>query len=166
MEGYPDWSTRLFNRRYANWSDDPVHEKVLTGEAIAIQLSGDLLHESGEDIAVYLQKQNRYTSLQAEQMFARGKRVGAGKLLFSPIFRFIRFCVFRLGMLDGLPGLVHILIGCFNSFCKYAKLFELHRTTINRKNESTGHRRRRIHRHVCQQTVAAARATRLSASTI
>ncbi len=127
-EGYPDWSTRLFNRRYANWSDDPVHEKVLTGEAIAI-LSGDLLHESGEDIAVYLQKQNRYTSLQAEQMFARGKRVGAGKLLFSPIFRFIRFYVFRLGMLDGLPGLVHILIGCFNSFCKYAKLLELHRTT-------------------------------------
>lgn len=131
-EGYPDWSTRLFNRRYANWSDDSVHEKVLTSEAIAI-LSGDLLHESGEDIAVYLQKQNRYTSLQAEQMFARGKQVGVGKLLFSPIFRFIRFYVFRLGMLDGLPGLVHILIGCFNSFCKYAKLLELHRTSKQEK---------------------------------
>jgi len=25
----------------------------------------------------------------------------------------------------GLPGLVHILIGCFNSFSKYAKLREL-----------------------------------------
>ncbi len=28
-EGYPDWSARLFDRRSARWSDDPVHEKVL-----------------------------------------------------------------------------------------------------------------------------------------
>lgn len=131
-EGYPDWSPRLFNRKFANWSDDKVHEKVLTSEAIAI-LSGDLLHESGEDIAIYLQKQNRYTSLQAEQLFNSGKRIGIGKLLFSPFFRFIRFYVFRLGFLDGSPGLVHILIGCFNSFCKYAKLLELHRISKQEK---------------------------------
>jgi hypothetical protein len=29
-EGYPDWSLRLFDRRQARWSDDPVHEKVVT----------------------------------------------------------------------------------------------------------------------------------------
>ena len=29
-EGYPDWSLRLFDRRVANWSEDEVHEKVLT----------------------------------------------------------------------------------------------------------------------------------------
>ena len=28
----------------------------------------------------------------------------------------------RLGFLDGVPGLVHILIGCQNSFAKYAKM--------------------------------------------
>jgi hypothetical protein len=33
----------------------------------------------------------------------------------------------RLGFLDGVPGLVHISIGCFNSWCKYAKLIELRR---------------------------------------
>lgn len=126
-EGYPDWSPRLFDRRHANWSDDPVHEKVISQEPIGT-LQGDLLHESGEDVFVYLQKQNRYTSLQAEQLFERGKRANTGKLLLSPLFRFIRFYFFRLGLLDGLPGLVHILIGCFNSFCKYAKLLELQRT--------------------------------------
>jgi hypothetical protein len=35
--------------------------------------------------------------------------------------------VLRLGFLDGLPGLVHISIGCMNSFTKYAKLIELPR---------------------------------------
>ena len=26
-EGYPDWSPRLFDRRSARWSDDPVHRR-------------------------------------------------------------------------------------------------------------------------------------------
>jgi hypothetical protein len=34
----------------------------------------------------------------------------------------VRFYVVRLGFLDGVAGLVHIAIGCFNSFIKYAKL--------------------------------------------
>jgi hypothetical protein len=41
--------------------------------------------------------------------------------------RFLKFYVFRLGFLDGLPGLIHIAIGCVNSFMKYAKLIALQR---------------------------------------
>ncbi|WP_434631756.1 glycosyltransferase family 2 protein [Chromobacterium sp. CV08] len=125
-EGYPDWSLRLFDRRRARWSDDVVHEYVICDEAVE-KLAGDLMHESGEDIALYLGKQNRYTTLQAEQLYARGKRAGIGKLLLSPLLRFFKFYFIRRGFLDGLPGLVHISIGCFNSHIKYAKLIELHR---------------------------------------
>ena len=46
-------------------------------------------------------------------------------LLLSPVVRFIKFYVLRLGFLDGLPGLLHISIGCMNSYLKYAKLIEL-----------------------------------------
>ncbi|MEW5942475.1 MAG: glycosyltransferase family 2 protein [Pseudomonadota bacterium] len=123
-EGYPDWSLRLFDRTAARWSDDAVHEKVLT-EAEIGTLEGDLLHESAEDLASYLDKQNRYTTLQAEKMLAQGRRAHLGHLLLSPVLRFIRFYLLRLGFLDGLPGLVHIAIGCFNSFMKYAKLLAL-----------------------------------------
>src|SRR5262252_6139708 len=41
-EGYPDWIVRLFDRRHARWSDDPVHENVTARGSIA-RLSGDLL---------------------------------------------------------------------------------------------------------------------------
>ena len=125
-EGYPDFSLRLFNREHANWSDDPVHEKVVAGTAVG-RLKGDLLHESESGIADYIAKQNRYTTLQAEALHARGKRAGVLRLVFSPLFRFIKFYFLRLGFLDGLPGLIHILIGCQNSFYKYAKLLELER---------------------------------------
>ena len=125
-EGYPDWSLRLFDRRHARWSDDPVHEQVLADAPVA-RLKGDLLHDSAETLAGYLEKQNRYTSMQAEVLFKAGKRAGAAQLLLSPALRFLKFYVLRLGFLDGIPGLVHIAIGCCNSFHKYAKLMALQR---------------------------------------
>jgi glycosyltransferase involved in cell wall biosynthesis len=120
-EGYPDWSVRLFDRRRARWSDDAVHEHVLADGSVG-HLDGDLLHASGESLDAYLAKQNRYTTLQAEAMHARGERFSFVRLVVSPLARFARFYVLRGGFLDGTAGLVHIAIGCFNSFCKYAKL--------------------------------------------
>ncbi|HEY1182468.1 MAG TPA: glycosyltransferase family 2 protein [Rhodocyclaceae bacterium] len=125
-EGYPDWSLRLFDRRQARWSDDAVHEKVVFSGEVG-ELEGDLLHDSAESIESYLDKQNRYTTIAAQAAFANGKRVFAGHLLISPLIRFIKFYFVRLGFLDGLPGLVHILIGCGNSFAKYAKIAALQR---------------------------------------
>jgi glycosyltransferase involved in cell wall biosynthesis len=126
-EGYPDWSTRLFDRKNAAWSDDPVHEKVLYAVTPGT-LSGDLLHESAEDLAKYFQKQNRYSTIAAQQLFERGHRASALQLILSPLVRFTKFYVLRLGFLDGVPGLVHTTIGCLASYMKYAKLIELNRT--------------------------------------
>ena len=123
-EGYPDWSPRLFNRMNARWSDDLVHEKVLFAVTPGT-LEGDLMHDSADDLATYLERQNRYTTLAARQAFEQGRSAGVLHLLFSPVVRFIKFYVLRLGFLDGVPGLLHISIGCMNSYLKYAKLMEL-----------------------------------------
>ncbi len=123
-EGYPDWCVRLFDRRRARWSDDPVHERVVSNAPVH-RLPGDLLHESAESLERYLEKQNRYTSLQAERLHAEGRSAGTARLLLAPLARFIKFYFLRLGFLDGVPGLVHVSIGCMNSFNKYAKLIAL-----------------------------------------
>lgn len=88
------------------------------------------MHESAESLSRYLDKQNQYTSLQAERLHAAGRKSSTARMLFAPIARFLKFYFIRLGFLDGLPGLVHIAIGCMNSFNKYAKLLELNQ---NRK---------------------------------
>ena len=125
-EGYPDWSPRLFNRQNAGWSDDLVHEKVLYAVTPGT-LAGDLLHDSSDDLTAYLERQNRYTTLAARQALEQGRSAGVFHLLLSPVVRFIKFYVLRLGFLDGVPGLLHISIGCMNSYVKYAKLIELRR---------------------------------------
>ena len=126
-EGYPDWSPRLFNRLNARWSDDLVHEKVLYSVTPGT-LKGDLLHDPGDDLSAYLERQNRYTTLAARQAYDLGRSAGVLHLLLSPVVRFFKFYVLRLGFLDGVPGLLHISIGCMNSYLKYAKLIELRRT--------------------------------------
>ena len=123
-EGYPDWSLRLFHRQFASWSNDPVHEAVITTADVG-SLEGDLLHDSAEDVSTYLAKQNRYSSLHAEALFQQGVRAGYLKLFLSPLARFIKFYFFRRGFLDGGPGFAHVAVGCFAAFAKYAKLIEL-----------------------------------------
>lgn len=129
-EGYPDWTLRLFDRRHARWTDDAVHEHVVADGPVG-RLDGDLLHASAESLDDYIAKQNRYTTLQAQAMHARGERFSWIRLIGSPLVRFARFYLLRGGFLDGTAGLVHIAIGCFASFCKYAKLRALERPAEN-----------------------------------
>ena len=128
-EGYPDWSLRLFDRRHGRWSEDTVHEKVIS-DAPVEKLRGDLLHDSAENLDLYIEKQNRYATLASECMLQAGKRTNIAQLMLSPAARFLKFYVLRLGFLDGIPGLVHIWIGCNNSFHKYAKLMAAQRKVV------------------------------------
>ena len=120
-EGYPDWNVRLFDRRRARWTEDAVHEHVVADGPVA-RLAGDLMHASAESIEDYVAKQNRYTTLQARAMHARGERAGLARIALSPLVRFLRYYVVRGGFLDGAPGFAHIAIGAFASFLKYTKL--------------------------------------------
>ncbi len=125
-EGYPDYNTRLFRRDTARWSDDIVHEHVLS-DVPPRTLEGDLLHYSADDLKLYLDKQNRYTSLAAERALARNETAPLTRMVLSPITRFLKLWLVRGGWRDGVPGFVHIVIGCQNSFMKYAKLRDLRR---------------------------------------
>lgn len=120
-EGYPDWGVRLFDRRRAHWSADAVHERVVAHGAIGT-LAGDLLHDSAESLERYFDKQNGYSTLAAAAALAAGRQSSAARLLLSPLTRFVKFYLLRGGWRDGLPGLVHILIGCYASFAKHAKM--------------------------------------------
>jgi glycosyltransferase involved in cell wall biosynthesis len=120
-EGYPDWNVRLFDRRWARWSDDVVHERVIV-DGHAARIGGDLLHASAESLSDYIAKQNRYTTLQAAALHRQGRTAGFAQIALAPVARFLRLYFFRLGFLDGAAGFAHIAVGCFGSFLKYAKL--------------------------------------------
>ncbi|MFT3761529.1 MAG: glycosyltransferase family 2 protein [Pseudoxanthomonas sp.] len=107
---YPDHVLRLFDRRRGGWRGDrEIHEAVGVDGPVAT-LRGDLLHFPFRSLAQMLDKKQKYARMMAEYEHARGKRASLAKLVLSPAWRFWRGYVFRLGFLDGWPGLIEAYV--------------------------------------------------------
>jgi len=65
---------------------------------------------------------NKFTDIGATEAFSNNKRSGLIKILFSPVLKFIKDFVFRLGFLDGYHGFLIAYISSFATFLKYVKL--------------------------------------------
>ena len=127
---YPGRVARLFNRKHARFNSAAVHEGLVIDGPIG-DLRNDLLHYTDPNIYHYFSKYNRYTTLAAEETFAKGKRAGLSDLLIRPAWQFFRMYVLRLGMLDGIQGLLLALFSSSYVFTKYAKLREKKLPTHN-----------------------------------
>ncbi|MEW6207795.1 MAG: glycosyltransferase family 2 protein [Acidobacteriota bacterium] len=120
---YPDFKIRLYDRSRGRWQGDFVHESVKTGGKIK-RLRGDLLHYTVMNSSEHHQRLDRYTSLAAEELFTRGERASAASILFSPMTAFLRSYIFRLGFLDGIPGLAISYFAAHYVFLRNLKLWE------------------------------------------
>lgn len=66
----------------------------------------------------------RYTSLSAEEAFAKGKKVSLLKLLLGPKIKFFQDYILLLGFLDGYAGFVAYRLAANMAFIKYSKIRE------------------------------------------
>ena len=124
---YPDFQTRLYDRRAARWKGQYVHESVIV-EGGAGQLAHELQHYSYRDLGDHLTRINHYTTLAARQMHESGRRAGSLDLLVHPPAAFLRNYILRRGFLDGTAGLTLSIVNAYSVFLKFAKLWELQRT--------------------------------------
>ena len=124
---YPDFQTRLYDRRAGRWRGRYVHESVTVDGPVG-QLRHDLEHYSYRDLRDHLDRVNHYTTLAARQMREAGRRAGPLDLLVHPPAAFIRNYVLRRGVLDGTAGLTISLVNAYSVVLKFAKLWELHET--------------------------------------
>lgn len=121
---YPDRITRLFRRDAATFSDDLVHEKLITSRPVG-QLNSHLLHESFTTFESVLDKVNRYSTAGAQILYERGKKASLGKALVHGLWAFFRTYVLRLGFLDGRMGLVLAISNAEGTYYRYLKLWLL-----------------------------------------
>jgi glycosyltransferase involved in cell wall biosynthesis len=125
---YPDYQTRLYDRRAARWRGKYVHESVAVDGPVG-RFRHDLEHYSFRDLLDHLDRVNRYTTLAARQMHESGRRAGLFDLVIHPPAAFLRNYLLRLGILDGTPGLIISVINSYSVFLKFAKLWELQKTS-------------------------------------
>ena len=121
---YPGRVTRLFRRGKGSFSETRVHEQLHI-EGTVVQTKYELLHLTDPDLAHYMLKFNRYTTLAAQDMAASGRQFTLWDVTVRPVFQFIKMYLLRGGILDGREGLFLAVLSSAYVFTKYAKLWEL-----------------------------------------
>jgi len=125
---YPDFQTRLYDRRAASWRGKYVHESVGTDGPVG-RLTAEIEHLSYRNLADHLDRINHYTTLGARQMHEAGRTASAWHLVVHPPAAFLRNYLLRRGFMDGTAGLLLSLVNAYAVFLKFAKLWELQRSS-------------------------------------
>ena len=128
----PDHVLRLFKRESAKFSDDLVHERVVT-DARVESLKNHLLHYSYLNFSQVLSKVDAYSNASAKQAYAQGKRSTVARALGHGAWAFFRTYVIRAGFLDGGHGLALSISNAETSYYKYLKLWLLEQSHSPKK---------------------------------
>jgi glycosyltransferase involved in cell wall biosynthesis len=123
---YPDRVTRLFKRSTSKFTDDLVHERVLSGSPVG-RLCSTLLHESYRNLEDVLNKGNLYSSAGAIKLHFAGKRASLRTALGHGLWAFFRTYFLRCGFLDGRLGFVLAMSVAEETYYRYLKLWLLAR---------------------------------------
>jgi len=129
---YPDTKLRIVKKNIAKWVGDNPHDALEVQGTVA-HIEGNLLHYSYDSISGHVLQSDRFSSIEAQSLFKRGKKATLTKFVTRPLFQFFKDYILKKGFLDGRYGFI---ICCLNSlyvFLKYAKMIDLERLNKNIK---------------------------------
>jgi glycosyltransferase involved in cell wall biosynthesis len=134
---FPEWRLRLFLRGRGRWEGvdphDAVHVGGRTGRITPAGRGTDaavILHYSFKDLSHQLEVLDRYTEIQAGELFRSGRHVNAADLTFRPLWRFFRIYLVRQGFLDGAAGFYMAVNNAYAAYMKYARLWEMEKGLV------------------------------------
>nr|MBC8363197.1 glycosyltransferase family 2 protein [Candidatus Desulfatibia profunda] len=119
---YPDRKVRLVRKGNGKWSSDQLHEKLLVDGKVE-RLSEPILHHVYRHISDQVKTIDRFSDIYAVQRAPAGSGfvlAGAGHALG----KFLECYVWKLGVLDGIPGLIIAMNSAWYVFLKHAKAWE------------------------------------------
>ena len=119
---YPDRKVRLVRRGKGTWKGEGLHEQLIVNGKIE-QLSEPILHHVYRNISDHLVTINRFSDIYAVE---RGP-VGGWFVLAGAVHALGKFAecyLWKLGFLDGIPGLVIAMNSSWYVFLKHAKAWE------------------------------------------
>ena len=117
IKGFNEYRMRLFKREKSHFSDDQVHERLITSGKIG-RLRQPLYHYSYQSIDHWIDKMNLYTTLSIQSK----KKSSVSKAVISSILTFFKFYFLKGGIFGGRMGFVISLNWAMGNYYKYLKL--------------------------------------------
>lgn len=118
---WPDYTQRLVRRGQGRFTEHFLHAHLEVKGAVGT-LQNHLVHYSYRNLEDVLEKLNRYSTGNAKDYAARGKKGTLGAALGHGAWAFFRTYVLKRGFLDGQLGLMLAIYNAEASYYKYLKL--------------------------------------------
>jgi len=125
---YPDVKLRLFRKELGSCGGEEPHDKTTVNGPVK-RLRNKLNHYTYNDISDQIATLNNFSMISARSMHNNGRRFKLIDLLTRPLYKFIKCYFIKHGFLDGMAGLKKEKNNAFGVFIKYAKLWEIGRST-------------------------------------
>lgn len=122
---YPDRKLRLFRKDKSEWRGR-IHEGLML-DGQTEYMEGDILHYTYRDMTDHITRLNKYSRMQAEDIAKKGKKLLYLRAIILPPITFLRFYLWKMGILDGFPGFVIALVSSWSTAMKYLKAIEIKR---------------------------------------
>ena len=123
---YPDYVTRLFKRSAAQFSDDLVHEQLMTKGSVGT-LKNHLMHNTFHNLEQLLVKINQYSTAGAQMLHQKSKTASLKKAVTHAVWAFFRTYFLRAGFLDGREGFMVAVSTAEGTYYRYVKLMLLNK---------------------------------------
>ncbi len=123
---WPDPIVRFFKKGAVSWSDK-IHRVPLTrgeGRDLEAKETNAIIHYHYESISQYLERLNRYTDIQLQELIEAKYKFQWADLIKKPTGEFLSRFFAGEGYKDGLHGLVLALLQAFSEFILYLKFWE------------------------------------------
>lgn len=87
------------------------------------ELKNPILHYPHPTVSEFLREINNYTDIRAKELHDQGKKTYWWEIIAYPIGKFLFIYFFKLGILDGVIGLILAIMMSFYSFLVRSKLW-------------------------------------------
>lgn len=123
---WPDYNIRLFKKGSVLWGDKIHRPPETKGESIKLPAEEHcaILHHHYDNISQYIQRLDRYTDAQSEDLIKEDYVFNWKDLISKPVSEFLNRYFANRGFEDGLHGLVLSLLQSFSFVILYLKIWE------------------------------------------
>ncbi len=127
---YPDSKLRLWDSSKGKWGGTNPHDKydLFDGDKNTAYLKGNILHYSYYTADDHYKQVYYFTDILARAQYKEGKAASMFQLYLSPVVKFFRDYIVKLGVLDGKAGFDISRISAYASYLKYKKLRALNKS--------------------------------------
>lgn len=123
---WPDYHVRFFKKGKVSWGKKIHQYPEVKGKILKLEALEELAieHLNYDSVSQFLERQNRYSEISAQNRFENGERFSWKNFFWKPKRVFLQRYLRHAGFLDGFHGFALSILAAYSQLAEEVKLWE------------------------------------------